>query len=162
MQNAGVGSLSVLQGIFPTQSSDPGIRPRTPWVALGAEIPRPLGCAPWRPPRWGRWVCSPGLVFGRARRGPGLGGQAWSWRGWAPCRAGLVGIWWLRSVPSGQVVNSARHVLRGNRASGALVQLQGLDRIRTRGPVTLRSVPPAASSAAPIFPCSLPAGTGSP
>ena len=29
-QNTGVGSLSLLQGIFPTQGSNPGIEPRSP------------------------------------------------------------------------------------------------------------------------------------
>ena len=48
---------------------------------------------------------------------------------WAPRRGGLVGGWWLyipnaRSVPRGQAINSARRVLLGHQASGALVQLQ--------------------------------------
>ena len=29
-QNTGVGSLFLLQGIFPTQGSNPGIKPRSP------------------------------------------------------------------------------------------------------------------------------------
>ena len=38
-QNTGVGSLSLLQGIFPSQGSNPGIKPRCP--PLQAESGRP-------------------------------------------------------------------------------------------------------------------------
>ena len=42
-QNTGVGSLSLFQGIFPTQGSNPGIEPRSPTLqadSLPAEPPR--------------------------------------------------------------------------------------------------------------------------
>ena len=42
-QNTGVGSLSLLQGIFPTQGSNPGIEPRSPALradSLPAELQR--------------------------------------------------------------------------------------------------------------------------
>ena len=42
-QNTGVGSLSLLQGIFPTQGSNPGIKPRFPALQMNSLPAEPQG-----------------------------------------------------------------------------------------------------------------------
>ena len=42
-QNTGVGSLSLLQGLFPTQVSNPGIEPRYPSLQVGSLPSEPQG-----------------------------------------------------------------------------------------------------------------------
>ena len=42
-QNTGVGSLSLLQGIFPTQGSNPGIEPRSPALQADSLPAEPQG-----------------------------------------------------------------------------------------------------------------------
>ena len=42
-QNTRVGSLSLLQGIFPTQGSNPGIKPRTPALQADSLQAEPQG-----------------------------------------------------------------------------------------------------------------------
>ena len=42
-QNTGVGSLSLLQGIFPTQGSNPGLQPRSPTLQADSLPAEPQG-----------------------------------------------------------------------------------------------------------------------
>ena len=42
-QNTGVGSLSLLQGIFPTQGSNPRVQPRSPALQADSLPAEPLG-----------------------------------------------------------------------------------------------------------------------
>ena len=42
-QNTGMGSLSLLQGIFPTQGSNPGIEPRSPALRVDSLPAEPQG-----------------------------------------------------------------------------------------------------------------------
>ena len=45
-QNTGVDSLALLQGILPTQGSDPGIEPRSPTLQADALTSAPPGAPP--------------------------------------------------------------------------------------------------------------------
>ena len=42
-QNTGMSSLSLLQGIFPTQGSNPGIKPRSPALQVDSLAAEPQG-----------------------------------------------------------------------------------------------------------------------
>ena len=74
-QNTGVGSLSLLQGIFPTQGLDPGIRPRSPaWQAnsLPAEPQEAAGRTRYSSWQNGSCNCDPDMQVSQ-----------WRWRsGW--------------------------------------------------------------------------------